>query len=41
MKKKKNVTTAEVRKDPKGRKLEKNELYDAKTGRYGGVFKKN
>lgn len=31
---KKNTTTAEVRKDPKGRKLEKNELYDAKTGRY-------
>jgi hypothetical protein len=32
--KKKNTKTAEVRIDPKGRKLEKNELYDAKTGRY-------
>ena len=32
--KKKNTKMAEVRIDPKGRKLEKNELYDAKTGRY-------
>ena len=38
MRKKKNTTTATVRIDPKGRKLDKNELYDNKTGRYRFLY---